>query len=55
MTKGGIPLDYEQNIQLLEAQIRGHYSVQNQLKLHIEITENEHEIAIKQLKQELTD
>lgn len=35
---------------MLEAQVRGHYSVQNQLKLHIEITEGEHEMAIRDLE-----
>lgn len=44
-----IPLEYEEHIQSLEAQVRGHYSVQNQLKLHIEITEGEHETALKEM------
>lgn len=38
---------------MLEAQVRAHFSVQNQLKLHIEITEGEHETAIKDLKKQI--
>jgi hypothetical protein len=50
-----VPLEYEEHIQSLEAQVRGHYSVQNQLKLHIEITENEHEQALKEVENKLRD
>jgi len=38
---------------MLEAQVRAHFSVQNQLKLHIEITEGEHETAIKNLQKQI--
>jgi hypothetical protein len=48
-----IPLEYEEHIQSLEAQVRGHYSIQNQLKLHIEITEGENELALKEVNEKL--
>jgi hypothetical protein len=54
-TKHGVPTVYEQNIVELEAQIRQHYSIQNQLKLHIEITDGEHEEAIKKLTTEVSN
>lgn len=48
-----IPLTYEKSIQSLEAQVRSHFSIQNQLKLHIEITEGENESQIKVLTNQL--
>lgn len=48
-----VPEEYEKLIQKLEADVRGHIRVEQQLKLHIESVSQQLEDNIKELKQQV--
>lgn len=49
----GVAEEYESHMQQLEQEIRNHYSVQHQLKLHIEVMESEHETDMSLMRQQV--